>query len=70
MNTHSCIKCTEEYQDEDTEAYYCPKCLTEHKANAKAIDARLAHIPRTESMSDLQAYDQAQKVHGFLQVRL
>ena len=71
MNTHSCIKCGTEYQDEDTEAYYCAPCLEAHRALAKEVDAKLAHIPQGKTMSSLQEYDNSMnKVGGFLRVSL
>lgn len=71
MNTHSCIKCGEKYEDEDVEAYYCSLCNEARKELAKKIDAQFAHLPKVEPMSELQAYDAAQKVRGiFMRVKL
>ena len=73
MNTHSCLKCKNQYQDEDVEAYYCAPCLEEKKRVAAEVDARLASRPRKEIKSALQMYDEnAVNVRGmrFLKVDL
>lgn len=52
--THTCVKCTKSYQDEDVEAYYCPECLAEHKAMAAVIDSK--REPSTnKQMGDLES---------------
>lgn len=73
MNTHSCIKCGTQYQDEETDAYYCETCLVEKRRIASEIDAKLASRPKKEYKSAMQLYDeQAVSVRGmkFLRVDL
>lgn len=70
MYTHSCIKCSKKYEDEDPDAYYCPTCLKEKKAIADEIDKKIQARPRKETRSALEEYDNAPKVHGFMQVRI
>ena len=40
--THQCIKpgCSNSYQDEDVEAYYCPSCNQTRKMAASEIDTK------------------------------
>jgi uncharacterized Zn ribbon protein len=67
---HSCIKCQAPYSDEDEDAYLCDSCVIKKNAIASELDAkhraRSSHVVKT----DLQSYDEAPKVHGFMQVRL
>lgn len=72
MYTHRCIKpnCAKNYEDTDPDAYYCPSCNEERKAVAREVDARLGARTPEQPMTALQEYDAAQKVHGFMQVRL
>lgn len=66
MIQHKCTKCGSSYQDEDVEAYLCAPCIAERKAIAAQVDAQMASRPRTQPKSELQAYDEAPKVHGFM----
>ena len=66
----NCIKCTDQYEEADSEAYYCPTCLVEVKAIAQEIDRKRATRPSRPVKSDLQLYNEAQKVHGFMRVKL
>ena len=68
MTTHVCIKpqCGATYEDSDPDPYYCPSCVIEKKALAAKIDASLASRPKRPVLSDLQRYDQAQKIRGFV----
>lgn len=68
--THNCIKCGSQYQDKDVEAYYCPSCLETKNKIAQQVDKKMALIGKKPVKSALQEYDEAQKVHGFVQVRL
>jgi len=72
MHTHTCIKpgCSEQYRDEDPDAYYCDTCKKEREELAKQVDAKIAARPSSKPASALQAYDAAPKVHGFLHVKL
>lgn len=67
---HNCIKCSEPYKSEDDEAYYCPSCNEERLRIAKEIDAKIKARPKRKTISGIQEYDNAPKVHGFLHVRL
>jgi hypothetical protein len=70
--THHCIKpgCTNQYNSEEPDAYYCPSCDKVRLAIAKQVDAKIATRPRKPTKSALQEYDEAVKVRGFMQVRL
>lgn len=69
--THSCIKCTTQYEDEEVDAYYCASCLTAHKEKAQTIDADIAKTDKHEPMSDYKAYMMStDKARGFLRVSL
>jgi len=68
--THNCIKCGSQYQDEDVEAYYCPPCIEAKNKIAEEVDKKMALRGKKEVKSALQEYDEAQKVHGFVQVSL
>jgi predicted nucleic acid-binding Zn-ribbon protein len=70
MNTHACIKCGESYQDGDVDAYYCPPCLEVKKQLAQEMDAKRVGVSKKPVISALQEYDNSQKVHGFVHVRL
>lgn len=70
MYTHSCIKCGKEYKDSDPDPYYCKACVAEKKAIAEAVDKKVQARSRKKTISALQEYDNAPKVHGFIQVRL
>lgn len=64
----ACIKCREQYEEPDDEAYLCSKCLELKKAIADKIDAQMAHLPKIQPMSGLAEYEQAEKVRGFMRV--
>lgn len=71
MFTHSCIKCSTQYQDGEPDAYYCESCIEEKKKIAAQIDANLSNRPKRPTTSALQEFDSLPKVHGnFVQVRL
>lgn len=69
MNTVSCVKCKEPYQSSDPDPYYCPSCEEQKKRIAKEIDAKLSKVPRKETKSDWQIYQEANKIHGFVDAR-
>ena len=58
MNTHSCIKCKTQYDDEEVDAYYCASCVVEKNKIAAEIDARMATRPKREYKSTMQQYDE------------
>ena len=70
MYTHACIKCAKSYDGDDPDAYYCEACNKERIIIAKEIDAKIANKPKKKVVSALQEYDNAPKVHGFVQVHL
>lgn len=72
MNTFSCIKpgCTNQYQTEEEEAYYCPSCDEVRKKIAADIDSKMSTTNREVTMTPLQQYEAAEKVRGFLRVKL
>lgn len=64
--THTC-PCGAEYQDDDPDVYFCEACIAERKRIAAEIDAKTPkHSEEERQMSDLQRYDQAAKVRGFV----
>jgi len=69
---HTCVKpaCNETYQDTDPDAYYCSKCSDENKKIAEKVNATINSRPRKQIKSALQEYDEAQKIHGFVQTTL
>jgi uncharacterized Zn ribbon protein len=62
--THACIKCSTEYSDNDFDAYYCAKCLKEHKAKAEEIQNKINARPRKQVKSDFQRYEELVKLRG------
>lgn len=69
---HACIKvaCSNTYKDEDPDAYYCSACKEMNKKIAQEVDAKLATMPKRKVVSALQEYDNAEKVRGFMPVKL
>lgn len=57
--THNCIKCKNEYSDDDIDAYYCPVCLEEKKKIAKEVDSKISNLPKKHTKTFLQQYDEA-----------
>jgi len=68
--THNCIKCGNSYEDTDLEPYYCSTCIEAKNKIAEEVDKKMALRGKKEVKSALQEYDEAQKVHGFVQVSL
>ncbi len=66
---HKCIKCSVDYSDNEPENYYCSSCLVEKKRIAAEIDAKLDSVPKKAVLSDWQIYQQANKIHGFVDAR-
>ena len=68
---HQCIKptCSTTYKDTDPDAYYCSPCNEFKVKIAKEVDAKLLKRPKKPYKSALQEYDEAPKVHGFVQVK-
>lgn len=62
--THNCIKCANEYKDNNEEEYYCGNCKIEKERIAKEIDDKLKMKPKKKVMSDLQRYEQILKERG------
>jgi len=70
MFNHSCIKCKAQYSSSDPDAYYCEVCNEERLRIAKEIDAKVQARPQKETVSALEAYDNAPKFNGFMIVKL
>lgn len=68
--THNCIKCATQYEDKDTEPYYCGQCLETKNKIAEEVDKKMALIGRKQTKSALQEYEESPKIRGFVQVRL
>lgn len=64
MQKHKCIKCSEEYMDDDVDAYLCETCNNIRIQVAKEVDAKASLIQRVEVKSDLQMYDELRKANG------
>lgn len=63
---HKCIKtsCSNEYEDDDLDAYYCPSCKVIKDEAARSVDAKYSTVGH-EVVSDLQAFEnEAVKVKG------
>ena len=70
MAQENCIKCSQKYEEEDAEAYYCPSCLEEKKKLASVIDARIkSEPPKNKPLSGIQLYDSLPKVGGFVRAK-
>ena len=60
MHKHTCIKpaCSNTYEDEEQDAYYCEECKTANVALAKQIDAQIASRPtKRKTVSAVQEYE-------------
>lgn len=68
---HKCIKpsCGNSYEDSDTEAYYCPSCLSQKKAIAQEIDKKFANRETKPIETELQKYDRVTNGKGFMHVK-
>lgn len=64
MNTHQCIKCKENYQDEDEEAYLCGTCLRLKNKIAEEVDRKMGSTVGQQPQSDLTRYDSLTKGRG------
>lgn len=58
-NSHTCVKCQENYFDNEVDDYYCQKCEKEKKAIAKEVDAKLAMRPKREVKSHWKQLEEA-----------
>jgi len=70
--THTCIKisCGKQYESDEEEAYYCPSCVEQKEALARQIDAKVGPSTNRSVRTALQEYDEGEKAHGFLRVKL
>lgn len=61
--THSCLRptCSNTYEDDDIERYYCPSCKEENKRIAQEIDRKLANRSTERVVSGLQAFEAGAK---------
>lgn len=59
-NRLTCIKpnCGNVYITEESEAYYCEKCLEEKEKIAKEVDKKMAGRVNTPIKTDLQNYEE------------
>ena len=67
--THVCIKpdCTNTYQDEEVDAYYCDSCRAANKILAAKIDAKIKANPRKEVKKDSEI-ERWKKEGGFMPI--
>lgn len=72
MVSHKCIKpsCSNVYEDEEPDAYYCPSCQELNKQIAQAITDKFKGTDPNEVTSPLKEYDAAPKFRGFIKVKL
>lgn len=68
--THPCLKCKTTYEDNDPDAYYCEACKEERKRIAEEVDKKMATRETKPIKTALQEYDEAQKIKGFMVVKL
>lgn len=63
---HTCVKpaCTNTYESEEVDAYYCPDCAKANKALAAQIDAQIAARPKRDRVSAWQQYEEQANVKG------
>ena len=61
---HACIKpvCSNTYEDNEPDAYYCPSCFEEKKALAEKVDATITSRPRKETKSNIQLLEEHGKM--------
>lgn len=65
---HACLKCEQQYQDNDPDRYLCLSCRDKKKEIAKQIDATF--VPRPQAKTALQEYEEAEKgPGGFMRIR-
>lgn len=65
MYTNSCIKCSEKYEDDDPEPYYCNSCNEERKRIAEEIDKKMKNMPsERQGKSSFQEYEEIRKIKG------
>ncbi len=64
MYEHPCIKCGTKYKDVDVDPYLCETCNEARKEIAKAVDLKMASMPRVQTKSALQVYDELRKAKG------
>ena len=73
MKKHTCIKpiCSNTYEDNDPDAYYCPSCQEHNKVVAKQIDSKMVGKVSKKPFSALQEYNNStNKVGGFMITKL
>lgn len=68
--THSCLKCSTQYKDIDPDPYFCAECKKKKQEVAAEVDKKMAGRPKEQPKSMLQEYDEAEKVGGFMRVKL
>lgn len=56
--SHNCIKCSNQYSDNDPDAYYCESCNNERKIIAQEVDRKRATLSsRRKHKSDLEIFN-------------
>lgn len=70
MYSLNCIKCAKGYESVDDDPYYCSECDAARKVIAAQIDKNILSRPKKSRRSALQEYDAAEKVGGFMYVKL
>lgn len=68
---HKCIKptCSNEYSDDDVEAYYCDSCREINKQIAEEIEKKRAMLPKNETKSSFKIYEELPKTRGFINAK-
>jgi hypothetical protein len=61
--THTCIKCSVQYEDNDVDAYLCEKCINVKKMIASEIDRKYDTKGQVAS-SGFQIYEALRKQNG------
>lgn len=64
MNKFNCIKCSQQYETEDVEAYYCSPCNEAKKILAEEIDRKIGSTVGQEPKGELKAFDEFAKKGG------
>lgn len=69
MPLMKCIKCSNQYEESDVEAYLCPPCKEQRDKIAKEIDAKFAGRISKSVKTDLQRYNELPKLRGFVNAK-
>ena len=71
MSLFTCVKpsCGNQYESKEDEAYYCTQCQEARKKVMAELDAKFKNRVSVPVKTALQEYDEAPKVHGFMQIK-